>query len=111
MQAERLREQIRANQTTREEKRESLAKTPLVFRYGSGDLAPGFDDDAPIGKALEQAWDNIVRGIAAFLLILGTLSPWLLLLLLGWLGWRQLRGRVLGDGRLGNKSGTITSDE
>jgi hypothetical protein len=111
MQAERLREQIRANQTTREEKRESLAKTPLVFRYGSGDLAPGFDDDAPIGKALEHAADNVVRGVAAFLLILITLLPWLLLALLGWLGWRQLRKRFGGGTGMTNSSGTITSDE
>jgi hypothetical protein len=96
MQAERLRESIRANQTTREEKRESLAKTPLVFRYGSGDLAPGFDNDAPIGKALENAGDNIVSGVAAFLLILGSLLPWLLLGLLGWFGWRQVNRRFLG---------------
>ena len=98
MQAERLREQIRANQTTREEKRESLAKTPLVFRYGSGDLAPGFDDDAPIAKAFEDATDNVVIGIAVMVRVFVSLLPWLALLLLGWFGWRLLSRRFLVGG-------------
>lgn len=97
MQAERLREQIRANQTTREEKRESLARTPLVFRYGSGDLAPGFGDDAPIAKAFEEAGDNLVIGVAVMVRVIVSLLPWLALLLLGWFGWRALRKRFGGD--------------
>ena len=111
MQAERLRESIRANQSTREEKRESLAKTPLVFRYGSGDLAPGFDNEAPIGKALENAGDNIVSGVAAFLLILGSLLPWLALGLLGWLGWKQVNRRYLGGSSRRGPAAAPVSEE
>jgi hypothetical protein len=96
MQAERLRESIRATKTTREEKRESLAKTPVVFMYGSGDLAPGFDNDAPIAKAFEDSGHNVVVGLSVIIRIIVSLLPWLLLVLLGWLGWRQLRRRFGG---------------
>ena len=78
---------------------------------GLGGLAGLGAGEQADNRALEQAWENIVRGIAAFLLILGTLSPWLLLLLLGWLGWRQLRRWFGGEARLTNSAGTITSDE
>jgi hypothetical protein len=86
MQAERIRESIRANRATREERRESLAKTPMVFQYGSGDVAPGFDNRSPLKAALEQAGDNAVSGAAMLLVILITLLPWaVVLLFLYWL--------------------------
>jgi hypothetical protein len=81
MQADQLRQSIRANRATREERRESLAKTPVVFNYGSGDLVPGFDNRSPIGGALRQAGDNLVSGVATMLVIFATLLPWALLLL------------------------------
>jgi len=82
MQAERIRESIRATRANREERRESLAKTPMVFQYGSGDVAPGFDNRSPIGSALQQAWDNVLSGIATLLLVLITLLPWAVALLI-----------------------------
>jgi len=94
VQAQQLRESIRGVRATRMERREALARTPVVFRYGSGDLAPGFDSDAPIAGALEDAWDNLVGGIAALILIVATLLPWLALLGLGWLGVRRIRQRL-----------------
>ena len=37
-----LRAQIRALRDSREAQQELLATTPMTFRYGSGDLVPGF---------------------------------------------------------------------
>ena len=88
-----LRDQIRATQAGKRDKEESLARTPVVFRYGAGDYAPGFEDNAPIATAFERAGDNLVAGFAAFVVILITLGPWLLLALLGWLGWRRIGRR------------------
>ena len=86
MQAERIRESIRATRANREDRRESLAKTPRVFQYGSGDLAPGFDNRAPVAAALERALENVVSGFATLLLVFLTLLPWALALaLLVWL--------------------------
>jgi hypothetical protein len=86
MQAERIRESIRATRANREDRRESLAKTPMVFQYGSGDLAPGFDTRSPIKAALERAGDNLVNGFATLLVIFVTLLPWaIVLLFLYWL--------------------------
>ena len=96
IQAQQLRDQIRATRAGRTQKQESLARTPVVFRYGAGEYAPGFEDDGPIGGALGRAGDNLVTGVAALLVILITLLPWLLVILLGWLGWRQLRRRFGG---------------
>jgi len=85
-QADRLRESIRAARANREERRESLAKTPMVFNYGSGDVAPGFDDRAPVMAALEEAWDNVVAGFATLLLVFLSLLPWaIVLVFLLWL--------------------------
>ena len=90
-QAERLRESVRATRATRSERQESLAKTPVVFRYGSGELAPGFDDDSPIGDALRRAGDNVVGGVAVMIVLLITLVPCILLGALGL--WVVLRVR------------------
>jgi hypothetical protein len=81
-QAERLRESIRANRMNREESQESLAKTPVMFSYGSGDLIPGFDTRSNLSQALDEAGENFTRGVGSMIIILMTLLPWLLLLLL-----------------------------
>jgi hypothetical protein len=80
MQAERIRESIRAIRANQEDRREMLAKTPMVFQYGSGDVAPGFDNRSPIASALERAGDNLVSGFATLLVILITLLPWAIVL-------------------------------
>lgn len=90
-QAQQLRESIRAARATRADKREMLAKTPMVFAYGSGDLVPGFDTDSTFAQALEDAGDNLVGGVSAMLVIAVTLLPWALLALLGWWLWRRFR--------------------
>jgi len=88
-----LRDQIRATQAGKREREESLARTPVVFRYGAGDYAPGFEDNAPIATAFERAGDNLVGGLAALVVILITLLPWLLIALLAWIGWRRVGRR------------------
>ena len=86
MQAERIRQSIRATRADREDRRESLAKTPMVFNYGSGDLAPGFDSRSPLKAALQRAGDNFVAGFATLLVLFVTILPWaIVLLFLYWL--------------------------
>lgn len=98
-QAERLRQTLRANQTTQSERRESLASTPMVFQYGSGNLAPGFDSRPSIQAALEQAGANFVDGVALLLVFLLTLLPWgLAVALVAWIYRRFLRKRWHGLG-------------
>lgn len=88
-----LRDQIRATQAGKRDREESLARTPVVFRYGAGDYAPGFEDNAPIATAFDRAGDNLVAGFAALVVILITLAPWLLIALLAWIGWRRVGRR------------------
>jgi hypothetical protein len=91
--AQRLREAMRANRASREEQQASLATTPMAFNYGSGNLVPGFDTRSPLLHALEQAWDNVVGGVAVMLLLLVSVAPWALLALLIWWAVRRLRPR------------------
>jgi hypothetical protein len=91
--AQRLREAMRANRASREEQQASLATTPMAFNYGSGNLVPGFDTRSPLLHALEQAWDNVVGGVAVMLLLLVSVVPWALLALLIWWAVRRLRPR------------------
>jgi hypothetical protein len=79
----------------REQQEESLATTPVVFQYGSGDLVPGFDTQSPLSYAVERAGENFQRGLGALLVLLATLLPWVLVLLLGALLFRRFgRGLV-----------------
>ena len=91
--AQQLRTMIRSNRASREEQQESLATTPMVFQYGSGDLVPGFDTRSPMSHALKQAGNNLVESAATIFLILLTLLPWALLALLGFWIFRKLKRR------------------
>jgi hypothetical protein len=75
-QAEQLRAQIRALRETREVHQESLATTPMVFRYGSGDLVPGFAQPETLKQTLDRAWENFLNGGKILLVVLITLLPW-----------------------------------
>ena len=81
-QAEQLREQIRALGDQRQAKQESLATTPMVFNYGSGDLVPGYRPPQSLGEALGKAWTDFKEGATALLAGLIRAAPWLLTLLL-----------------------------
>lgn len=103
--ARQLRESIRANRTGREQNQESLATTPMVFRYGSGELVPGFDTRPSYGRALERARDNFLDGVAILFVILVTALPWALVLLAIWWVARVGRRRWGGDASKGPDAG------
>jgi hypothetical protein len=81
-QAEQLREQIRALGDQRQATQESLATTPMVFNYGSGDLVPGYRPPQSLGEALGKAWVDFKEGGTAVLAALIRVAPWLLILLI-----------------------------
>jgi hypothetical protein len=82
-QAASLRDQIRNASATRTEARESLATTPIVFDYGSGDLIPGFDGTSPIREAFRTATGTFVTMLGFAIIAIGALLPWALLGSLG----------------------------
>lgn len=93
IQAQQLRERMRASQTVRRDHQESLATTPMVFNYGSGELAPGFGERPSFGRSLTRAIDNFLSGLAWIFIALVTLLPWAVLIgLLVW-GGRKLSRR------------------
>jgi uncharacterized protein DUF4349 len=93
IQAQQLRERIRASRAVRTEQQESLATTPMTFNYGSGDLAPGFRGRPSLSRALDDAIDNFLGGLAWIFVALVTLLPWVVLIgLLAW-GGRKLARR------------------
>jgi hypothetical protein len=70
----------------------------MTFRYGSGDLVPGFDRDPSFGQAWERALDNVAGGMLVLFVVVVTLLPWILLALLIGLGIRAVRRRWFGAG-------------
>jgi hypothetical protein len=91
--AKELRDQIRSLQVGRDEDKEALAGTPMVFNYGSGSVVPGFDVRSPLRDALQRSADNFMGGFAAILVIFITLLPWLVLIGLGVWVYRLIRQR------------------
>lgn len=91
---EEIRRMLAATRDSRAEREESLATTPMVFRYGSGNLIPGFDTHSPLRNAIERAGDNFIGALAALVVVVATLAPWALILLgLGRL-WRRYGRRL-----------------
>ena len=74
-----LRDSIRGTQQARDADERSLAKTPMVFNYGSGRLVPGFDSGPSLSDAFDQSIDNLRGGLIFMLIAAITLLPWLLL--------------------------------
>jgi hypothetical protein len=88
-----LRSQIRGLGEQKAADEESLAKTPMVFFYGSGRAIPGFDEPRPLTDAFDRAGYNFLSALGMLIILLATLLPWLALAgLLYWL-YRQLRRR------------------
>lgn len=74
-----------AGQATRERianSEESLATTPMTFTYGSGDIIPGFDSRTPMREAFRDSGSLFFGTIAFFVIALGAIIPWLLLVLI-----------------------------
>jgi hypothetical protein len=89
-QAQMLRAQIRALRDSREAQQESLTTTPMTFRYGSGDLVPGFAERPTLRQALARSGDNVLTAATMLLIVLATLLPWLIALALIGLIFRAL---------------------
>lgn len=95
-QRETLRQQITALNATAGEQEEALATTPILFRYGSGALAPGPGRGPTIGEATTRAADNFLGALRFVFILFITISPWVLTALLAWLGFRAARRRWPG---------------
>ena len=105
--AQQLRQSIRANRANREEQQESLATTPMVLQYGSGDFVPGFDSRPSFRRSSEQALENFLDGVAILFVIMVTLLPWVLLGLLGWWVVQLVRRRFRPAAPVGESSPPI----
>jgi hypothetical protein len=92
--AQQLRAQIRALRDSREAQQESLATTPMLFRYGSGELVPGFAERPTLGQTVRRAGDTFVAAATMLLIVLITLLPWLVALALIWLLCRAVWRRI-----------------
>ncbi len=82
--AQMLRRQIADLRATTDEQERSLATTPMLFRYGSGALAPGPARQPTVSEAFERSTDNFLGGLNMLLVVFVTISPWLLTALLIW---------------------------
>ncbi len=80
-QAQRLRDQIRGLGDQRQAQEETLATTPMIFNYGSGNLVPGYQPPQSIGEALGNAGQDFMAGAKVLLVALIRAGPFLLLLL------------------------------
>ena len=92
--AQQLRQRIRAARETRTEQQESLATTPMVFEYGSGEFVPQFDTRPSFRRAAGRALDNFIQGVTILFIVLVTLLPWVLAGLLVWWLVRLILRRV-----------------
>ena len=84
-----IRAQIRGLGEQKEADEESLAKTPMVFNYGSGRTIPGFDEPQPLTDAFGRAGYNFLSAIGFLIVAIATLLPWVLLTALGVWGYRR----------------------
>lgn len=91
-----LRQQIAALSATTGEQEHALATTPILFRYGSGALAPGPARGPTIGEATTRAADNFLSALKFLFIAFVTISPWALTGLLLWAGFRAARKRWPG---------------
>jgi hypothetical protein len=89
-----LLEQLRPLREAGHAHQESLATTPMVFRYGSGDLVPGPAQRPSIGQAFHRAGDNFAEGATMLLVVIITLLPWAIALGLIALLVRYVRRRL-----------------
>lgn len=72
---------------------ESLATTPVSFRYESGAAVRGFDGSAPITSAGNIFLDSAQVTLGVVLTALAALTPPGVILLIGFLLWRRFRPR------------------
>lgn len=92
-QAADLRTQLRSQSDTRTAARASIATTPMIFNYGSGDVIPGFDGASPLREALRNAAATFGWMFGLIIVSAGALLPWAMLGALGWWLFRRFRPR------------------
>jgi hypothetical protein len=92
-QAADLRAQLRRQSETRTAARDSIATTPMVFNYGSGDVIPGFDGASPVREALRNAVATFGWMFGLIIVAAGALLPWGMLGGLGWWFFRRFRAK------------------
>lgn len=88
-------DQVMANRT---EQVDSLATTPMTFRYTASSAIPGFDSGAPLYTGYLIGKQSLFVALTVLIVIIGVGAPWLAFtLLIGWLyrvsGLRALRRR------------------
>jgi hypothetical protein len=91
--AAQIREQIRAIRESRNAQAETLATTPVIFRYGSGTFAPGVDQGPTLSEAAQETGQSALYGLYILLRILIILSPWAVGAALIWGAIRLVRRR------------------
>ena len=91
-----LRQQIAGLGEVTSEQEHALATTPILFRYGSGALAPGPARAPTSGEATTRAADNFLGALKYVFILFVTISPWILTGLLLWFGFRAARRRWPG---------------
>ena len=92
-----LRQQIAELRASAGAQESALATTPMLFRYGSGALAPGPARETTVREATVRAADTFVGGLRAVLIVFVTISPWALTAFLIWAGFRFVRRRRPGQ--------------
>ncbi len=78
-QARELRDRINGAANSRADAEKSLATTPMVFHYGSGNLIPGFDGRSPLHDAAVTAQSSFTLMLSFVLIGVGALLPWALI--------------------------------
>lgn len=84
--AQQLREQIRAVSAQREEQQQSLATTPMVFRYASG--------EPTLGQAMQDTGASFLDSAYILLRVFIALLPWLVAAGLVWALVAYVRRRI-----------------
>jgi hypothetical protein len=84
LQAQQLRQQIEQQRAGRDTQLQSLTTTPILFRYGSGNLAPGPAQATTLKQAFGDTGGDLLRSATLLLVVLVRLFPWALAALLLW---------------------------
>lgn len=96
--ADTLRQQLATPSSERRDQLDSLATTPMTFRYAASSAIPGFDSGAPLYTGYLIGKQSLFVALTVLIVVIGVGAPWLIFaLLLGWLyrvsGLRALRRR------------------
>lgn len=86
-----LRGQVQALREQASAQQESLATTPMVFRYGAGRYAPGPAAPAPLRETAAQSGESALFMLGLLLRLVILLAPWALAGLGVWWLVRRLR--------------------